>query len=247
MNVRITRGDHAVRRVDRERAPQWAASAGLAYVGAVSVLAGYVVVAVTIGVGFEQDLVTAAEREGVAVNALESSTQAQITQDHPVYALLTGLLLFVSPALLALAARQIRIGAPGRLAQLAWWSALATLVVWWTYVALGLGLFADPENLPPLVRDFDVLTVPLVSALSLLALGSLVFAAEAARGHGVVRRAARATTVVSILLGVVSLVALIATGFEEPVAPIVIVPGGLILGIALLRAQRPAHTGRYGA
>lgn len=60
------------------------------------VLAGYVVVAVTIGVGFEQDLVTAAEREGVAVNALESSTPAQITQDHPVYALLTGLLLFVS-------------------------------------------------------------------------------------------------------------------------------------------------------
>lgn len=68
-------------------------------------LAGYVVVAVTIGVGFEQDLVTAA--------ALESSTQAQITQDHPVYALLTGLLLFVSPVLLALAAHQIRFGARG--------------------------------------------------------------------------------------------------------------------------------------
>lgn len=76
-------------------------------------LAGYVVVAVTIGVGFEQDLVTAAEREGVAVNALESSTQAQITQDHRVYALLTGLLLFVSPVLLALAAHQIRFGARG--------------------------------------------------------------------------------------------------------------------------------------
>lgn len=238
MNVkRMARRDRSAPRLDRERAPQWVASAGWAYVGAVSVLAGYVVVAVTIGAGFEQDLVAAAEREGVAVNALASSTQAQITQDHPVYALVTGLLLFVSPALLALAARQIRIGAPGRLAELTWWSALATLVVWWTYVALGLGLFADPENLPPLVRDFDVLTVPLVSALSLLALGSLVFAAEALRGHGVVRRAARATTVVSILLGVVSVVGLVGTGFEDPVAPIVIVPGGLILGIALLRSR----------
>lgn len=239
MNVkRIARRDQSAPRDDHERTPQWAASAGRAYVGAVSVLAGYVVVAVTIGAGFEQDLVAAAEREGVAVNALASSTQAQITQDHPVYALLTGLLLFVSPVLLALAARQIRIGAPGRLAQLAWWSALATLVVWWTYVALGLGLFADPENLPPLVRDFDVLTVPLVSALSLLALGSMVFAAEALRGHGVVRRAALVTTIVSILLGVVSVVALVGTGFEDPVAPIVIVPGGLILGIALLRSRR---------
>lgn len=243
MNVkRVARGDRSARRVDRERSPRWVASAGRAYVGAVSVLVGYVVVAVTIGAGFEQDLVAAAEREGVAVNALASSTQAEITHDHPVYALITGLLLFVSPVLLALAARQIRIGTPGRLAQLTWWSALATLVVWWTYVALGLGLFADPENLPPLVRDFDVLTVPLVSALSLLALGSLVFAAEALRRYDVVRRAARATTVVSILLGVVSVVALIGTGFEDPVAPIVIVPGGLILGIALLRKQRPART-----
>jgi len=244
MNVKkIARGDQPVRRVDYETGPQWAASVGRAYVGAVAVLAGYVVVAVTIGASFERDLVAAAEREGVAVNALASSTQAEITHDHPVYALITGLLLFVSPVFLALAAGRIRTGAPGRLAQLAWWSALATLVVWWTYAALGLGLFADPENLPPLVRDFDVLTVPLVSALSLLALGSMVFAAEALRGHGVVRRAARATTVVSLLLGVVSLVGLVATGFEDPVAPIVIVPGGLILGIALLRERRPARTG----
>jgi hypothetical protein len=45
--------------------------------------------------------------------------------------------------------------------------------------------------------------------------------------------------VVAVTLGVVSLVALFATGFEIPVAPIVIVPGALILGIALLRSNRP--------
>lgn len=142
------------------------------------------------------------------------------------------------------AAGKVRTGAGGRLAQLTWWLALATLIVWWTYVGLGLGLFADPENLPPLVRDFGPLTVPLVSALSLLALGSLVFASEAVRGADVARRSARVATVVSILLGAISLVALFATGFEDPVAPIVIVPGALILGIALLRSQRrpPAAT-----
>ena len=78
-----------------------------------------------------------------------------------------------------------------------WWSALAALIVWWTYVALGLGLFADPENLPPLVRDFGPLTVPLVSALSLLALCSLVLASEAVRGADVARGSARVATVVS--------------------------------------------------
>ncbi|MGA9747078.1 MAG: hypothetical protein WBQ50_06450, partial [Nocardioides sp.] len=54
----------------------------------------------------------------------------------------------------------------------------------------------------------------------------------------VARRSAMVATVVSILLGAASLAALFATGFEDPVAPIVIVPGALILGIALRRSQR---------
>ena len=161
---------------------------------------GYVVVAVTLGAGFEQDLAAAAEREGVAVNEVATSTQAQITPDHALYALITGLFLLLPPAFLLLAAGKVRTGAGGRLAQLAWWSALTTLLVWWTYVGLGLGLFADPEHLPPLVRDFGPLTVPLVSALSLLALGSLVLASEAVRGADMARRSARVATVVSILL-----------------------------------------------
>ncbi len=206
---------------------------------------GYVVVAVTLGSGFEQDLATAAEREGVAVNAVATSTQAQITHDHPRYALITGLFLLLPPVFLLRAAGKVRTGAGGRLAHLTWWSALATLLVWWTYVGLGLGLFADPGNLPPLVRDFGPLTAPLVSALSLLALGSLVFASEAVRAAGITRRPARVATVISILLGALSLAALFATGFADPVAPIVIVPGALILGIALLRSDRrpPATTG----
>ena len=199
---------------------------------------GYVVVAVTLGAGFEQDLVAAAEREGVAVDAVATSTQARITHDHAPYALVTGLLLLLPPAFLLRAAGKVRTGVGGRLARLTWWSALAALLVWWAYVGLGLGLFAGPEDLPPL-------TGPMVSALSLLALGSLVFAGEAVRAADVARRPARVATVVSFLLGALSLVALLAAGFDDPVPPIVIVPGALILGIGLLRSQRrpPAPTG----
>jgi ABC-type Na+ efflux pump permease subunit len=212
--------------------------AGWALIGAVFGLVGYVVAAVTLGAGFEQDLAAAAEREGVSVNAVATSTQAKITRDHGLYALITGLFLLLPPVFLLRAAGKVRTEIGGRLAQLAWWSALGTLLVWWTYTGLGLGLFADSEHLPPLVRDFGPLTVPLVSALSLLALGSLVFASEAVRGADMARRSARVATVVSILLGALSLLALFAAEFEDPVAPIVIVPGALILGIALLRYER---------
>ena len=238
------------RRAQPTRTPQrpsrpWVGPAGWALSCAALALVGYVVVAVTLGAGFEHDLAAAAEHEGVAVNAVATSTQARITHDHALYALITGLFLLLPPAFLLRAAGKIRTGVGGRLVQLTWWAALSTLIVWWSYVGLGLGLFADPENLPPLVRDFGPLTVPVVSALSLLALGSLVLASEAVRRVDVARRAARLATVVSILLGALSLAALPATGFEDPVAPIVIVPGALILGIALLRAQRrpPAATG----
>ncbi len=174
----------------------------------------------------------------MAVNEVATSTQAQITHDHALYALVTGLFLLLPPAFLLRGAGKVRSGVGGRLAELTWWSALAALIVWWGYVGLGLGLFADPENLPPLVRDFGPLTIPLVSALSLLALASLVFASEAVRGADVARRSARVSTAVSVLLGALSLVALVVTGFEDPVAPIVIVPGALILGIALIRSER---------
>ncbi len=231
-------------RTSQRPSQPWAGTAGWALNGAALALVGYVVVAVTLGAGFEQDLAAAAEREGVAVSAVATSTQAQITHDHALYALITGLFLLLPPAFLLRAAGKVRTGAGGRLAHLTWWSALATLLVWWTYAGLGLGLFAAPENLPPLVRDFGPLTVPLVSALSLLALGSLVLASEAVRGADVTRRSARVATVLSLLLGALSLAAVFATGFEDPVAPIVIVPGALILGIALLRSDRrpPAAT-----
>jgi len=73
-------------------------------------LVGYVVVAVNLGSGFEQDLAAAAEREGVAVNAVASSTQAQITHDHALYALITGLFLLLPPSFLVQATGKLRSG-----------------------------------------------------------------------------------------------------------------------------------------
>ena len=66
------------------RSPQrpshlWAGTVGWALIGAALALVGYVVVAVTLGAAFEQDLAAAAEHEGVAVNAVATSSQAKIT------------------------------------------------------------------------------------------------------------------------------------------------------------------------
>lgn len=217
----------------RRPALAWAGTAGWALTGTGLALIGYLAAAVTLGAGFEQDLAAAAEREGVAVNAVATATQARITQAHPVYALVTGLFLLLPPVLLLRAAGAVRRGTGSRLP---WWSAVAALVVWWAYGLLGLGLFADPDALPPLVRDFGPLTVPLVTALSLLALVALVSAGEAVRAAGVARRAARAATVVGVLLGVLGLVALVGSGFADPVPPLVVVPGALVLGVALIRS-----------
>lgn len=82
-------------RTSQRHSRPWAATAGWALIGAALALVGYVVVAVTLGAGFEQDLAAAAERDGVAVNAVATSTQAQIAHDHALYALITGLFLLL--------------------------------------------------------------------------------------------------------------------------------------------------------
>ncbi|KAA1416810.1 hypothetical protein F0U44_16615 [Nocardioides humilatus] len=200
-------------------------------------LVGYIVVAVSLGADFEGDLEAAAEREDVAVNQVSTAAQAQITHDHPVYALLTGLFLFVPPLLLLLAARRVRRQAAGPLSTVAWWSTVATSALWWAYVALGLGLFADPDDLPPLVRDFGPLTVPVVTTFSMLALVAVVLLGESVRRHDRARRAARVATVVGVLLGALSLIGLVTSGAADPVPPILVVPGALIVGIALWRTK----------
>lgn len=227
----------------RMSAPTAVRSAGWCLIAVALVLVGYVVVAVTIGAEFERDLEAAADNEGVGVNQVATATQAQITQDHAVYAALTAAFLFLPPALLLVAVSQIRRAASGRTADLAWWSSLASLVVWWAYVGLGLGLFADPSDLPPVVRYFAPLTTPMVTTVSLLALAAIVLAGEAARSGGIVGRSARAASIIGLLIGLLTAAGLISSGFADPVPPIIVVPSALILGIALVRAARLGSPG----
>jgi hypothetical protein len=198
-------------------------------------LVGYIGVAVTIGADFERDLMAAAEREGVGVNQVATVTQAQITHDHALYAALTAAFLFLPPVLLVVAVTGIRRVVGGRTAALAWWSGLGSAVVWWAYVGLGLGLLADPDDLPPVVRDLGTLAVPMVTTLSLLALAAVALIGESARAAGIVHRSGRAAAVTGVLIGVMSVAGLVSGGFADPVPPIVIVPSALILGIAMLR------------
>jgi hypothetical protein len=101
-----------------------------------------------------------------------------------------------------------------------------------------MGLFADPDNLPPVVRDFGGLTVPMVTTFSLLALASVALAGQATRRMSVAPRSGRVATIICFIVLVLSVVGLVRSGFADPIPPIVIVPSAMVLGIALVRAGR---------
>ncbi len=216
----------------------WTNRAGWAFIVTVALYVGYLVIALTVGTGYEQDLVDAAEREGATVNTMSASAMAQAVQDHTIYSTLMNLYLFLPALTLLGGVSHARTGARGRSADAAWWSALAGLVVLWAYLLLNFGLLADPQALPPVVRNLDVLTMPMVTASGLLALAAMAFVAEAARGAGVARRAGRVSSILCGILGVLSVAGLFAEN-ADPVPPIVVVPAGLILGIALIRQPFP--------
>ncbi len=194
----------------------------------------YIVLAFTVSADYETALVEASESTGTAVNRLPAETLAEITADHP-WSNLSALVLVFVPVLLIVATRRARVVTGDRWSVRLAWMAAGVL---WFYFLLNAGLYADPASLPPLTRDLDVLTVPLVSAGSVLSIAAFVLAARALRRHGW-RRVACAVAVVlvvaDLLLGTVLLV---TSGFDEPVAPIALLPAELIVGIALLVGGR---------
>jgi hypothetical protein len=194
----------------------------------------YVVLAFTLSASYEEALVDASEATDTAVNRLPAETLAEITADHP-WSNLSGLVLVFVPLLLVVAVRRARAVTGERWSvRLAW---LAGAVLWF-YFLLNAGLHAGADSLPPLTRDLDVLTVPLVSAGSALSIAAFVLAALGLRRHGwrPVACAVAAGLVIADL--VLSAVLLVASGFEEPLAPITLLPAELIVGIALLVGTR---------
>lgn len=194
----------------------------------------YVVLIATVSADYEAALVDASDATDTAVNRLPAETMAQIAADHPS-SYVTGLFLLLVPALLVVATRRAsQVTGDRRGARVAW---LAAAVLWF-YMLLNFGLLADPESLPPLTRDLDVLTVPFVSAGSVLSIAAFVLAALGLRRHGW-RPVACAIAVFIVLADLVlSVVLAMTSGFDEPIAPIALLPAELIVGIALLVGGR---------
>ncbi|KAA1416936.1 hypothetical protein F0U44_17280 [Nocardioides humilatus] len=203
-----------------------------------ALMVGYLVLASTAGAGYERALEAAAEHARVPVNTIPASATATVVQDFPLYHLLSVLYLLLPPVAIVLASRPLRaIGVAGRVS---WRSAQTGLAVWWVFMALNLGTFADPDRLPPLVRDLDVLAVPLLTVMSMLVAVSVVADGEAARTVGVAHTAARVSTVLGVVLTVLFAVTLVTSGFDEPIPPIVAVIPAFVLGVALVRGRRGA-------
>ena len=206
---------------------------GWAFLAAAGIWVLYIVLAFTISADYEEALVDASDALDTPVNRLPAETLAQISQDHPWSNVSAVVLLFV-PALLILATRRAAAVTGDR-----WGTRFAWLgaIVWWFYMLLNAGLVADPQDLPPLTRDLDVLTVPLVSAGSVLALLAFIVAALALSRQW--RRVASMVAAgVAAGLLVLSVVASVASDWNEPVPPIGLLPAELILGIALLVGTR---------
>jgi hypothetical protein len=224
----------------------WTSRAGWAFIATAALYVAYLVIALTVGAGYEDGLVAAAERENASVNTMSAAAMARVVRDHAVYSTLTTLFLFLPGLALLRGVSDVRATAGGRAAGVARWSALAGLIVLSAFLVLNLGLLLDP--LPPVVRDLDVLTMPMVTTAGLLALVAMGSVAEAARHTGVARRAGRVSSILCALLGVLGVIGLFTTDQPDPVPPLFIVPAGLILGVALVRhREAPARTSRMPA
>lgn len=194
----------------------------------------YVALIATLTADYEQALEKAADASGTAVNRLPAETLAELAAEHPA-SNVTGVFLLLVPALLLIATRRAATITGDRWGVRFGW---AGAVVLWSYLGLTFGLLADPDSLPPLTRDLDILTVPLVSAGSVLGIAAFVASVLALRRHGWRRVACTVAVVLVVADLVISTVLLVTSGFDEPIAPIALLPAELIVGIALLIGSR---------
>jgi len=207
---------------------------GWTYVAAAGSWVGYLALALTVANGYETALEEASAATDTPVNRLPADVLAEIARDHPG-SVVTSLLIYAVPAILVLAARRTRAVTGAAAPELLAWVSAAVL---WTYFTLTVGLYAGPDHLPPLTRDLDVLTVPMVSAGSVLALLAFVAAAWSLHRHGWRPVASAVAAAIAAGLLVLSVVASVGSGWDEPVPPVGLLPAELVLGIALVVGTR---------
>jgi hypothetical protein len=212
---------------------------GWAFLAAAGIWVLYIALAVSFAADYETALEDASDALDTPVNKLPAETLAEITQDHPG-SIVTAVVLLFAPVLLIVVAHRTRaITSDPWALRLAWLSG----IVLWFYFLLNAGLYFDPQDLPPLTRDLDVLTVPLVSIGSVLALLAFIAAAWSLRRHGTRRVASTVAAVLAAVLLALSVVGSISTGWDDPVPPIGLFPVEVILGIALIVGTRQRGAG----
>lgn len=209
---------------------------GRALLATAGVWTAYLVVAFTVANGYQSAVIEATEQLGVSENRLPPRVMSQIVREYSGGLIASSTVLLLAPAVLVVAARRARSAYAGP----ARWAAplaVGAAAVWWLYLLITLGLFADPDRLPPLTRDLDVLSVPLVSASAALAVLAVVVIAQAARRAGRHPRTALAAAAIGVLLTVVGLADTVASGLDRPLPPVAVIAPALIMGIGLLRRR----------
>jgi uncharacterized membrane protein YjjB (DUF3815 family) len=200
---------------------------------------GYVIIG---GADHFNETTAAAEAAGTSVNTLPATEQARIAREHATYWVISGILLIVPVAIFTLALRAVRetftTAATRQLTGIAWTLGVVTLVLWIAFGVLSLGLLADPDNLPVLVRDMDAIFVPGVTLVAGIALAAVICAALAVRRAGATPRIALVSAGIAGLLIVIGIVALVASGGEAGLIPIVPMVPTALLGIGLVRSTR---------
>jgi hypothetical protein len=199
----------------------------------------YIIVGTLIGGDLSDDLDALADAAGKSVDDLTAAELSQVANEYPGVWVIADVLYVIPFAILAYAVYALRAGlatsATRRLWDGALVAALGMLVVWVCLRLLSLGLLADANDLPPLVRDFDDLEPPLWQITALLGLAAIACMCVALRRGGIVRRLSLVVLVLTGLLLALGIVAaLFIEGEVDPEAPLLM---GLILGIGLVLAK----------
>jgi hypothetical protein len=211
---------------------------GWLLIAAFAAVIAFFVVGALIGGDLSDDMDEMAEAAGKSVDDLTATELAQLADDYPAVLVISDVLYVIPFALLTLAVYVLRVALSNErtstLWNAAWATALAMLVVWVCLRVLSLGLLAGPDDLPPLVRNFDDLEPWMWQATALLGLAAIACMCVALRRSAIVRRLSLVVLVLTGLLLALGISALAFEGEVDPEAPLVM---SLILGIGLVLAK----------
>jgi hypothetical protein len=206
----------------------------------------YLALAATAGADYEAEIRDASKAAGTSIERIPPAENARIVQEYDAYSVVSGLVIMMPVALLFAAlhfgrrAFSATLGAP--YVEAAWWSILGATVLWHAYMVLNGALsFFAPDHLPPLVRDLDVITVPLFDLMSVFALGGLIALGLAARKDRIAPKTALACVILAAFIMIAGNALSLAGGLDSSLPPPAWVPVALVLGIGLLRSRTPAH------